>query len=75
MRSLVGEHPKQWDQALPKDEFEYNDSPNKSTRLSPFQIVYGMHPRGIYELRDLGKENIRSVGVEDFSIAMHSLHD
>ena len=36
LRSLVSEHKKQWDQALPQAKFTYNDSRNKSTRLSPF---------------------------------------
>jgi hypothetical protein len=49
LRSLVYENPKKWDQMLAQDEFAYNDSPNRSTRMSPFQIVYGMHPRGVYE--------------------------
>ena len=31
MRSLVVEHPKQWDHILPKAEYAYNDSPNRST--------------------------------------------
>jgi hypothetical protein len=60
LRSLVNEHKSQWDQVLPQDEFAYNDSPNRSTGKSPFQIVYGMHPRGVSELRNLGKEEVRS---------------
>ena len=36
-------------------EFSYNDSPNKSTGVIPFHILYGMHPIGVYELKDLGK--------------------
>jgi hypothetical protein len=40
---------------LPQAEFAYNDSPNRSTGKIPFQIVYGMHPIGIFELRDLGQ--------------------
>ena len=48
LRSLMYENPKQWDFALAQYEFAYNDSPNKSTGMSPFQIVYGMHPRGVY---------------------------
>jgi len=55
LRSLVGEHPKQWYQVLAQTEYAYNDSPNRSTGQSPFHIIYGMHPRGVSELRDLGK--------------------
>jgi len=61
LRSLVGDRPKQWDHALFQAEFAYNYSPNRSTRKSPFQILYSMHPRGICELRDLGKLEHRSV--------------
>jgi hypothetical protein len=51
-------NPKQWDQILAQDEFAYNDSPNRSVGMSPFHIVYGMHPRGVYELRNLGKKEL-----------------
>ena len=61
MRSLFTEHHNQWDQILPKGEFVYNDSPNKSNGKSPFQIMYGIHPRGILELRDLKHDEFRSV--------------
>jgi hypothetical protein len=37
LRSLVTEHHNQWDQILPQENFSYNDSPNRSTRKSPFQ--------------------------------------
>jgi IS30 family transposase len=51
LRSLVTEHHNQWDQILPQVEIAYNDSPKRSTGNSPFQIVYGMQPRGVSELR------------------------
>ena len=54
LRSLVYENLKQWDLALAQVEFSYNDSPNRSTCMSPFQIVYGMQSRGVYEIRNLG---------------------
>ena len=60
LRSLIGENTKQWDRVLAQAKFTYNDSPNKSTGMSPFQILYGMHPRGVYELRDLGQLEKRS---------------
>jgi hypothetical protein len=53
LRSLVAEHHNQWDQILPKVEIAYNDSPNRSTGQSPFQIMYGIKTRGVAELRDL----------------------
>ena len=55
LRSLIGESPKHWDIVLAKANFAYNDSPNRSTGMIPFQILHGMHPRGVYELCDLGQ--------------------
>lgn len=52
------------------NEFTYDDSPNKSTRLSKFYILYGMHLRGTCELKNLGKVEIIGVHAKDFSIAM-----
>jgi len=64
-----------WDRVLAQAEFAYNDSPNRSTGLSPFQILYGMHPRGVHELRDLGLQQRRSADGEDFANAMRDLHE
>ena len=75
LRSLVGEHPNQWDQVLAQAEFAYNDSPNRSTGQNPFHIVYGMHPRGVYELRNLGKAELRSAKGEDFASKMQAIHE
>ena len=65
LRSLVTENHNQWDQILPQAKFAYNDSPNRSTGRSPFQILYGMQPRGVSELRDLEQGEIRSARAED----------
>ena len=54
LRSCVYENPKHWDLALTQGEFVYNNSPNISTCMSPFHIVYGMDPRGVYKLINLG---------------------
>ena len=56
-------------------EFAYNDSPNRSTRLSPFQILYGMHPRGIYELRNLGDLEHRGAEGESFATTINEIHE
>jgi hypothetical protein len=65
LRNLVIENHSQWDQILPQAEFAYNDLPNKSTGTSPFQMLYGMQPRGVAKLRDLEQSGIRSTGAED----------
>lgn len=75
LRSLVGENSKQWDCVLAQIEFAYNDSPNRSTDISIFQILYGIHPRGIFELRDLGQLESRSANGEDFAKAISKLHE
>ena len=60
---------------LAQAKFAYNDSPNKSTGMRPFQIMYGIHPRGVYELRNLGPMEMRSVDGEDFTSAIQDLHE
>jgi hypothetical protein len=75
LRSLVTEHHSQWDNILPQEEFAYNKSVNKSTGQSPFQIFYGIQPRGISKLRDTELNGTRSASVEDFTEAMKELHN
>ena len=41
-----------------------------STGMSPFHIVYGMHPRVVYELKNLGGKERRSVDGEYFASNM-----
>ena len=60
---------------LEQAEYAYNYSPNRSTGKSPFQIIYGMHPRGVHELRDLGIAEKRSADVEEFVNAIQQLHE
>jgi hypothetical protein len=75
LRSLVTEQGRQWDQILAQAEFEFNNSVNRSTGKSPFEIVYGIHPRGITELRDMKQDEFRSVGAKYFATEMQKLHD
>ena len=60
---------------LAQEEYASNDSPNRSIGKSHFQIVYGMHPRGVHELRYLGTTEKRSVDGEEFSSAIQELHE
>jgi hypothetical protein len=75
LRSLVFEHHSQWDHIMPRAEFTYNDSLNRSIGKSPFHIVYGMQPRGVSELNDSEQNEFRSASVEDFAEGMKELHN
>ena len=75
LRSLIGESPKQWDRELAQAEFSYNDSPNRSTGISPFQILYGMHLRGVCELCDLGQLEKMSADGEEFAMRISELQE
>ena len=74
LRSLVTKHHSSWDNILPQAEFAYNDSVNRSTGKSPFQIVYGTQPRGVSELRESGQVETSSAHAEEFAEAMQELH-
>jgi hypothetical protein len=74
LRSLVTEHHSQWDSILPQAEFAYNDSVNRSTGKSPFQVVYGMQLRGVSELRDSGQTATSSASAEELAEVMKELH-
>jgi hypothetical protein len=56
-------------------EFAYNESVNRRTEKIPFQIIYGMNPRGVSELRDMKHSKFRSTGAEEFTAEMQELHN
>ena len=58
-----------------KDEYAYNDTMNRSTQKSPFDIVYGLHPSCVYELRNL-KDGAKESGyADDFTYTMKEVHE
>jgi hypothetical protein len=67
LRSLFTEKCCQWDQIPAQEKFAFNNSVNRSTRKIPFEIVYGIQPRGITELRDMNHDEFRSVGAKAFA--------
>ena len=52
----VQEHHKDWKKYLPYIAFTYNTSVNKTTKFSPFYLVYGREPRFPLELATEGAE-------------------
>ena len=43
--------------------------------MGPFKILYGMHPRGVCHLRDLGQLDKRSADGEDFATRISELQE
>jgi transposase InsO family protein len=75
LRSLVTKQHSQWDHILPHAKFTYNDSININIGKIPFQIVYGMQPRGVSELKESKQNEFRSASAENFAEAMKELHN
>ena len=75
LRCLIGDKSKGWDLILSQEEFSYNNSVNRSTSRSPFQIVYGSIPRTTPELRKIEQGERTSAEVDEFVEHIKHLHE
>jgi hypothetical protein len=53
MHAILKSNLKLWEECLPHIEFAYNRSVHSTTKLSPFQVVYGFNPRAFIDLLPL----------------------
>lgn len=75
LRCLTKQVGAAWDLVLGQVEYAYNDSINRFTGKTPFEVVYGFHPRGTMVLRDIHKMQGRSAMGENFVEAIKSAHE
>ena len=75
LRCLTKEYGQSLDVIISQVEYSYNDSKNQTTGKSPFEVVYGMHPKGVCELRYLDDMDLRSGQVEDFVQTMKEIQE
>jgi hypothetical protein len=53
LRAVLKTNPKLWEECLPHIEFAYNKLVHSTTKVSPFQVVYGFNPRAPIDLLPL----------------------
>ena len=75
LRCLTKEYGQTWDVVISQAEYAYNDSKNRTIGKSPFEVVYGMHPRGVCELRNISEMDQRSGQAEDFVQTMKEIQE
>ncbi|GKC10020.1 putative reverse transcriptase domain-containing protein [Tanacetum coccineum] len=73
-RTQRGDHVKAWDQKLCQAEFAHNHAVNRSTRFSPFQVVYSAQPRGPLDLMSLLVSGSVPKKVQDFVEGLREVH-
>lgn len=74
LRCLVTDYHTTWDLLLSQAEFAYNCSLNRSTGLSPFEIVTGTKPQVPLDLSSLPTPPCICEGAEDFVKHMQEVH-
>ena len=75
LRCLIQDYQSNWDELLPIIEFAYNCSPNRSTKLSPFHVVYGHVPKRPIDLHSITHEHPKSFSAESFIENVDTIHD
>ncbi|KAE8676682.1 putative CCCH-type zinc finger family protein [Hibiscus syriacus] len=75
LRCLAGTKPKQCDLALPQAEFAYNRSKNRTTGLSPFEIVYGQNPSGVLDLAPIPRIGHFSPKADEMAKYLRGIHE
>eukprot|EP00268_Persea_americana_P065959 TRINITY_DN8890_c0_g2_i3.p1 TRINITY_DN8890_c0_g2~~TRINITY_DN8890_c0_g2_i3.p1 ORF type:complete len:373 (-),score=59.96 TRINITY_DN8890_c0_g2_i3:911-2029(-) len=75
LRSFASKRPKQWDSALARAEFAYNSVVNRSTRKSPFEVVYGHVPAHYLDLAPIPESPMTSKKAEDFAVTMARIYE
>jgi hypothetical protein len=53
LRAILKKKLKMWEECLPHVEFDYNRAVYSTTKVSPFQVVYGFHPHAPIDLLPL----------------------
>ncbi|WVZ89884.1 hypothetical protein U9M48_036233 [Paspalum notatum var. saurae] len=74
-RAVLDKNLKRWEDCLPHVEFAYNHATHSSTKMCPFQIVYGYIPRAPIDLFSLDAEDAPHIDAVAHVEQMINLHE
>ncbi|CAA0823155.1 Phototropin-1, partial [Striga hermonthica] len=74
LRCLVRDNIRSWDQRLCQAEFAHNTAVGRATGFSPFQIVYGVQPRGPCDLAPLPSSGLTDPRASDLVAELLKTH-
>jgi hypothetical protein len=75
LRAILKQNLKMWEECLPHVKFTYNRAEHCTTKVSPFQVVYGFNPRAPIDLLPLPTtERVHTDAKEcaDFILKLHA---
>ena len=75
LQAILKQYLKMWEECLPHVEFAYNRAEHSTTKVSPFQVVYGFNPRAPIDLLPLPiTKRVHSDAKEcaDFILKLHA---
>ena len=75
LQCLVADHAASWDFVLPQTEFAFNNSVNRSTGCTPFEVVFGFRPHTPLNLHSLTLPARPGEAALDFSSYMKNIHE
>jgi hypothetical protein len=75
LRAILKKNIKMWEECLPHIEFAYNHSLHSTTKMCPFQIVYGLLPQAPIDLMPLPSSEILNFDATKRAELMLKLHE
>ncbi|WVZ97710.1 hypothetical protein U9M48_043224 [Paspalum notatum var. saurae] len=75
LRAVLDKNLRRWEDCLPHIEFAYNRATHSSTKMCPFQIVYGYIPRAPIDLFSLDAEDAPHIDAVAHVEQMIDLHE
>jgi hypothetical protein len=75
LSAILKSNPKLWEECLPHIEFAYNGSVRSTTKVSPFQVVYGFNPHTPIDLLPLPPSKIACFDASQQSKFILNMHE